>query len=313
MVREKRKGLCEGRAEEGLAFCREAVSRTVPSYSESEVIAPLRTIGFDASSSLKAAFWHSTIEESHQVGDLDFLSIAMNTGGGRVWRNSEATPTDVGELTLQPFEGARWRFENPVSFLHLYVPFRLLSDVCESLFDRELRHADLSMPAGIRNDRLCDTAHLVRSGLTSIEPTNLILDSWALMLAEKLVRGFSSHANRKVRSSFGKISARGIAHVIDYVETNIDLNLRLDKLASVAAMSTCHFARRFKETVGVSPHTYVLTRRVRHAQAQLKATRRSIADIAATSGFSNQAHLTSTFQRLLGMTPVGFRRSVQSV
>lgn len=297
----------------GLAFCNKAVSRAAPRYMESDVIAPQRTVGVDSTSSLKAAFWHSTIGESHQVGDLNFVSIALNTGGGRVWRDNDAIATHVGAIAMQPFEGARWRFEHPVSFVHLYVPFRLLGDVCESLFDRELQHAELLMPTGITNDRLNGVAHLVRVGLTSIEPTNLILDSWALILAEALVRGFSSHAHRPVRASFGKLPARGIAHVVDYIEAHIDHNLALGELANIAAISTYHFARRFKETVGVSPHTYVLTRRVRHAQAQLEATRRSIADIAATSGFSSQAHLTSTCHRLLGVTPLVFRRSVQSL
>src|SRR5262245_27285944 len=128
MDRMKRNGLDEGRATEGLAFCKTVSSRAAPRYIESEVIAPIRAIGVGSLSSLKAAFWHSTIEESYQVGDPDFVSIALNTGGGRVWRNNEKTPTAVGAIALQPFEGARWRFEQPVSFVHLYVPFKLLGE-----------------------------------------------------------------------------------------------------------------------------------------------------------------------------------------
>ncbi|WP_170936959.1 MULTISPECIES: AraC family transcriptional regulator [Rhodomicrobium] len=297
---------------QGLAFCDVAASDAAPRYLESDIIAPTRSIGLGAKTTLKATFWHATIEETAQLGDLDFASVALNTGGGRVWRNDEATPTDVGAIAMQPFEGARWRFEHPVSFVHLYVPFTLLGAVCESLFDRELAHAEVRMPSGIRDDRLCNAARTVQYGLASIEPTNLILDSWALILSDILVRRFSSHAGRPVRTSFGKIPARGVAHVIDYIEANIDRDLDLASLAGVAAMSVYHFARRFKETVGMSPHAYVLSRRIRRAREMLDRGGTSLAHVAAACGFSSQAHFTTAFQRDLGATPGEYRRAMQT-
>jgi AraC family transcriptional regulator len=167
------------------------------------------------------------------------------------------------------------------------------------------------MPAGARNDRLSGAARCIQTALASVEPTSLLLDSWALILGENVLRSFSSYANRRAHTSFGKFSARGFARVVDYIESNIDRDLPLDALAGVVTMSPYYFARRFKETVGVSPHRYVMTRRVRHAQAQLKATERGIADIAASCGFSNQGHLTNMFQRFLGVTPGVYRDSVR--
>jgi len=296
----------------GLAFCGTAATDAAPRYLESDVIAPSRTVGLDTATTLKATFWHCTIEETPQIGDLDFVSIALNTGGGRVWRNKETTPTDVGAIAMQPFEGAHWRFEKPVSFVHLYVPFSLTRAVCESLFDRELAHAELTTPSAVRDDTLCIAARKIQSGLSCIEPMPLILDSWALILSEILIRRFSRHAGRHVRTSFGKIPARGVAHVIDYVEANIDLDLDLATLAGVAAMSVYHFARRFKETVGMSPHAYVLSRRVHRAREMLDRGSTSLAHVAAACGFSSQAHLTSMFQRHFGLTPGGYRRIVAS-
>ncbi|MGJ5175603.1 helix-turn-helix domain-containing protein [Bradyrhizobium oligotrophicum] len=297
---------------QGLAFCEAVASDTTPRYLESDVIAPTRTIGLDATTTLKATFWDCTIEETPQIGDPSFISIALNTGGGRVWRNREAAPTDVGAIAMQPFEGAHWRFENPVSFVHLYVPFSLAGAVCESLFDRELAHAHLQTPSSVTDDRLCAAARRIQDGLSRIEPTRLILDSWALLLSEILVRRFSSHARRHVRTSHGKIPARGVARVIDYIEANIDRDLDLASLAGVAAMSIYHFARRFKETVGVSPHAYVLARRVHRARHMLDRGATNLAQVAAGCGFCSQAHLTTMFQRNVGVTPGEYRRILAS-
>src|SRR5262245_65430027 len=103
---------------------------------------------------------------------------------------------------MQPFESSRWRFEGNVSFVHIYIPFALLGTVCESAFERELAHQQLWVPMGTRDKRLCDAMTLVQSSLLAIEPTHLILDSWALILSEILVCHFTSHAQRGARVSF---------------------------------------------------------------------------------------------------------------
>jgi hypothetical protein len=96
-------------SEPGFSYCRDLSSAVVPSQN-THVIAPFRTVGFDEHSALKASFWRSTVEEASQAGDLDYVSIAMNLGGGRVWRVRESTPTRAGEIAMHPFEGAPWRF-----------------------------------------------------------------------------------------------------------------------------------------------------------------------------------------------------------
>jgi AraC family transcriptional regulator len=296
-------------AVQGLAFCEAAASDVTPRYVESDVIAPMRTIGLDKNTTLKATFWNCTVEETVQLGDLDFAGIALNTGG-RVWRDNETTLNVLGGLAMMPFEGARWRFDGPASFVQLYVPFKLLGAVSESLFDCELRHTSMRMPSGVRGDGLCRTAHAIGRSIARVEPTNLILDSWALILADLLVRRFASHSEKAVRTSFGKIPARGIARVIDYVEANIDQDLDLASLSGVAAMSVYHFARRFKETVGVSPHAYVLSRRVRRAREMLDRGDAGLAHVAVACGFSSQAHFTTVFQRDIGVTPGEYRRAM---
>lgn len=285
---------------------RNAVTVTPANYLENVGrfrMTPLYQVGIGTSSSLKASFWESDLEDSRVSGDPGYASIMVHCGGGRVWRNNDPAPGEMGSVCLQPYENTRWRLEGLVRFAHLFVPFALLTDVTQSLFDRELTTDQLWVPMASRDTRLCRTVDSVREGLLSMEPTALILDSWALMLSEVLVHGFSTYAQRRVRASFGRIPARGIAHVVDYIEANIGQNLPLTSLAKVAAMSVYHFAHRFKETVGMSPHAYILGRRIGRAQGMLRARSHRLADVAAACGFSSQAHFTTAFQRRVGITP----------
>ncbi len=298
-------------AADGLAFCDAAASDAAPRYVESDVIAPYRSVGLDKNSTLKATFWDCKLYETEQQGDPEFVGIALGTGG-RAWRNNETTANLAGGISMMPFEGARWRFDGRASFVQFYLPFKLVGTVSESLFDRELVHSRLRMPTCLRDSELSVAAQRIESGMLAIEPTNLILDSWALILSDILVRRLSSHSERPVRTSFGKLPTRGLAHVIDYIEANIDRDLDLASLAGVAAMSVYHFARRFKETIGLSPHAYVLSRRIRRAREMLNRGETSLALVAVACGFSSQAHLTTAFLRDLGMTPGQYRRTVST-
>jgi AraC-like DNA-binding protein len=78
-------------------------------------------------------------------------------------------------------------------------------------------------------------------------------------------------------------------------------------LAGIAGLSVFHFAREFKQSTGVTPHEYLVQRRVKRAQNMLARTDFSLSDVALASGFSDQSHLTRHFRRMLGTTPREFR------
>ena len=292
----------------GLAFYNAVKSGALPQHLEYNVIAPIRTIGIGADTLLKSSFWYATVEEAPQASDAAFVSISLRTSVARAWR--DATPS--GPMSMLPFEGAHWRFEQPVSFVQFHLPFPLMGTVCEAMFDRSFTHTDLRMPADVRDAQLFSTVRTIHDRISSIEPTNLLLDSWALILSEALLRRLSTQGERHARASFGKMAGRGIARVVDYIEAGIDQDLRLTSLAGVAAMSVYHFARCFKDTVGMSPHAYVLSRRVIRARAMLGRSEGSLAHVALSCGFSSQAHFTTAFHRSVGVTPGEYRRSAQS-
>ena len=73
-------------------------------------------------------------------------------------------------------------------------------------------------------------------------------------------------------------------------------------------MSPHHFARSFKTTTGLTPHKYVIHRRVERAKALLSDTDLAVAEVAAAVGFSNPSHLAHHVRRLLGVSPGALRR-----
>ncbi len=108
----------------------------------------------------------------------------------------------------------------------------------------------------------------------------------------------------------GGLSPYKLRQITGYVTDNLSSNLSLAEMAAVLQMGPCHFARAFKESAGLSPHQYVLRRRVERGIEMLKETRCNLADIAYELGFSSQGHFTTVFSKIMGISPSNYREQV---
>jgi len=92
-----------------------------------------------------------------------------------------------------------------------------------------------------------------------------------------------------------------------YIDDHIGRNVTVAELACTSGYSPNHFARRFKQSFGTSPHQYLIARRIDRAKQLLLDRSRPIAEVAVECGFATQAHLHAAFKRRLGLTPGRFR------
>lgn len=106
-----------------------------------------------------------------------------------------------------------------------------------------------------------------------------------------------------------RLSARALARVHRLLDESVEQRRAgVRQLAEAAGLSTAHFSRAYKATTGESPHQALLRRRIERGCELLRETTLGIAAVAARTGFASQAHFTSTFRRIVGMTPGVFRR-----
>ncbi len=139
----------------------------------------------------------------------------------------------------------------------------------------------------------------------------LYADSLATLLAVHLLRRHSSLGHSAVhkteREPAGGLPKAVLRRVTDYVEENLSRNLTLAEISGVAHMSPFYFSRMFKLSTGLSPHRYVVRRRVEKAKALLVGTNLPLHEVARLSGFTDQSHLAKHMRHLLGTTPRSFR------
>jgi AraC-like DNA-binding protein len=84
----------------------------------------------------------------------------------------------------------------------------------------------------------------------------------------------------------------------------------LHALAERCGVSAFHFHRRFVAAVGLSPKRLTLRVQMVHARHRLWTTRAPIAEVAAGCGFAQHGHFSTTFRRLVGLTPRQYRQGM---
>lgn len=97
--------------------------------------------------------------------------------------------------------------------------------------------------------------------------------------------------------------------VLAYIDAKLDTPIRNKELAAVARLSAFYFNVAFRNTVGDSPHEYIIRRRIERAQGLMLSTNEPLSEIAAECGLADQAHLTRLFRRVVGDSPAAWRRA----
>jgi AraC family transcriptional regulator len=132
-------------------------------------------------------------------------------------------------------------------------------------------------------------------------------ESLSLALAA-YVSGRYSTALLNARPPKGGLSRRQLERVLDYVHANLGSDLSLTELAAVARLSPQYSTDAFRNSVGVTPHQYVMRERVGEAKCLLAKGRMSVAEVALTVGFASQSHFTDLFRRAVGTTPKRYQQ-----
>jgi len=93
-----------------------------------------------------------------------------------------------------------------------------------------------------------------------------------------------------------------------HIEANLERSVTVRELSALARLGPNYFQRAFKTHFDVSPHVYVTQRRIARATDLMLSTEKTLSEIALATGFSDQAHFTTRFRRVVGTTPSVWRR-----
>ena len=234
------------------------------------------------------------------------ISLYLRGGEGTRRLGRQTAHGRPGAVCVLPQgHSSEWEISDAFEFVHLYLPDAEARRFFAEAFERDARLMVLSEATFSEQPRLAlalqHLAGAVRRGET-LAAEEAMSEALGLCLSEgaggrlRLKGGLAPHLSRRM---------------IDHVEAGLEGALRLEDLAEAAGLSAFHFQRMFRESFGVSPHSYVRRRRVERAR-HLLAGADAIADIALACGFTSQSHLTRVFKTETGLTPAAYRAATQS-
>jgi AraC family transcriptional regulator len=136
----------------------------------------------------------------------------------------------------------------------------------------------------------------------------LYADHLVRMITLHVLRCHSSRPLRAPSRAASALRPDRVTRVQALIEDALDEDLSLERLAAEAGIGTHAFSAAFVRAIGVSPHRYVVQRRIERAKRLLRESELPVATIAAQTGFASQSHLATVFKKVVGMTPGQYHR-----
>ncbi len=102
--------------------------------------------------------------------------------------------------------------------------------------------------------------------------------------------------------------AQRFSKLMDHLRGSSSRKLSLGEAARMSGMSPASFTRSFKQIAGLPYLAYVTNLKLAEAARLLRLGDRSIVEIAAHLGFSDQSHFDRRFKRAFGVTPSQFQK-----
>lgn len=270
------------------------------------------------------AGWQGITVEFHRISSLELPEhyidghrLAVNIGQpvhyewkeGNSWRRMTLNPGDFCLQTHGDINFPRWwgNFE----FVAIALDPRFVSQAFQDTGVSE--NINFRTRRGETDAVIADFTHRFKTELASGSYCGTLYgESLAVAFALHLIE-YHSNPPLKLRKTSGRLSSQQLKQIIEYVHEHLSEEVSLVSLAEQMNLSAFHFARLFKNSLGLSPHQYLLQNRVERAKKLIViADKPDLTDIGLQVGFYDQAHFTKAFKRLVGISPKGFFKQLAS-
>jgi AraC family transcriptional regulator len=134
-------------------------------------------------------------------------------------------------------------------------------------------------------------------------------EALGVVLTHELTR-MNISPDRALSPISGGLAAWQRRKAVAYIEERLAESISLVALAQLVGLSACYFCRAFRQSFGMPPQRYQLTKRVERAKALLAKHAASVTDVGLSVGYNDASAFCTAFRRVTGLTPSGYRRNL---
>jgi AraC family transcriptional regulator len=239
--------------------------------------------------------------------DSHTLSLYLKGGESSFRADQPFNKGAPGKLTLMPQNHkSDWKINGEIEFIHLYFTDTILKKYAAVNFDCDIRYVDLqdlTYKKDIQLQKLFLEYYQIYESHNYIPPLfseQMLYNIFHHIISQYNSFGIKAH---KIR---GGLSAFHIRKIKSMINDCLSEQLTIDRLAKEIGLSHFHFAKMFKLSFGEPPGCFISRLRIERVKQYLK-TKSTISEISASTGFSQQSHMTHQFKKMTGMTPSIYR------
>ncbi|MFZ6747082.1 helix-turn-helix domain-containing protein [Undibacterium sp. JH2W] len=193
-------------------------------------------------------------------------------------------PGEIHDGTPLSDAGRSWQM--------LYLEPALIATLMDDISEGNSRQAEFSLPV-IRNTRISQAVRHLFATVTSPQAATMSGEEQMLLLFSRLMQEPDSQP---------EAAPPAIQHARSLIDDDPTAELSLQTLAQQQGLSRFQLLRAFAKSTGMTPHAYILQRRLQQAR-RLIAAGMPLVQVAGECGFADQSHMTRLFIRNFGLSP----------
>ncbi|WP_343597882.1 AraC family transcriptional regulator [Acinetobacter sp.] len=256
---------------------------------------------------MQLAAWFNQHDLVHVCSDHHTLSLYTQGGyesyqkTAQGWRNGGGPD----RFCLMPqAQESIWDLRGELFFVHLYYTDTHLRQMATKIWDKEPNIIQLDEKAFVNDPYI---TQLYRQFLLSYNWQQndhlLQLSSAAMQLLTHVLQNYSN-LHWRLPEIKGGLAPFTLRYVKDWIEQHLHLPLTIADLAAQANLSEYHFAHMFRRSTHMTPHQYVMQRRLQTAYLYLRThLHLNLTEIAILCGFSSASHFSRCFRQYYGYQP----------
>jgi AraC-like DNA-binding protein len=207
----------------------------------------------------------------------------------------------------------RFRIDHPIHVLMFYLPRTGFDTI--SAEARMPRMGEINYKPGVGYDDVVvrHLGHVMLEALKLPEQASrFFVDHVTLALTSHVAQTYGELGN-PMRPIRGGLAAWQKRRACELLDAHLAGGITLSDLAAACGLSTSHFVRAFRQSAGITPHAWLIRRRIDRAMTLMRMTAEPLSTIAQTAGFADQSHFTRVFSKVTGVSPGNWRRNAACV
>ena len=201
---------------------------------------------------------------------------------------------------LEPGSSHEYYADKDEPFKKYWINFR--SDVFFNIFNEyDLNHIYVFRDTDISEEM---------TKIFELEKVSLYNDQIYKEASKHLFAIFMKLAEKNEIKAKGSVVAQQILAELDKA---IDSSISIDEICNTLFISRSKLIREFKKHYDITPHAYLMNRKISFSKMLLQNTNHSIKSIANHLGFADEHYFSNVFKNKTGMTPSEYRKSKSNI